>query len=174
MNVVANSGVLAFIALGSNMGEREKHLQSALQMLGEHPRIQVLRLSSIYETEPVGYLDQPAFLNAVAAVRTDMKAGELLGAMLDAELKLGRTRDIRFGPRTIDLDLLLFGSEVLTEPELIVPHPRMLERAFVLVPLLDVLEEAAVPGLEEPLSAYLDGLEGKEGVTRWNTGLTNN
>lgn len=177
MSIVAKSAVVAFIALGSNMGDREERLRSALRMLNEHPRIHVIRLSSIYETEPVGYLDQPAFLNAVAAVNTDLQAEELLRILLDTELALGRKREIRYGPRTIDLDLLLFGSEVIevtTEPELLIPHPRMLERAFVLVPLLDVCEGAVIPGLEEPLSVYLDRLEGKEGVTKWKTGLMNN
>ncbi|WP_409343918.1 2-amino-4-hydroxy-6-hydroxymethyldihydropteridine diphosphokinase [Paenibacillus sp. MBLB4367] len=167
MSVDGNSGVLAFIGLGSNLGDRERYLLDAVRMLDEHPHIRVVRQSFLYETDPVGYVDQPAFLNAVAAVQTELPAGELLGVMQNIERELGRTRDIRFGPRTVDLDLLLFGNETRTEPELILPHPRMLERAFVLVPLLDVLEGADVPGMEGPLSAYLNRLEGKEGVTRW-------
>ncbi|SFJ86713.1 2-amino-4-hydroxy-6-hydroxymethyldihydropteridinediphosphokinase [Paenibacillus sp. UNC496MF] len=130
----------AYIALGSNVGDRVRLLRDALNLLGGHPGIEVLRVSAVYETEPVGYTDQPAFLNMAAALGTTLGPHELLRAMLGMEKQLGRTRDIRWGPRTIDLDLLLYEETALDDEELTLPHPRMMERAFVLVPLADVLE----------------------------------
>lgn len=130
----------AFIALGSNLGDRAAALRGAIE--GLHARdIRVLRSSAVYETDPVGP-PQPAYLNAVIEVETDLDARALLERCLAVEADLGRERTERWGPRTIDIDLLTFGSQVVDEPGLVVPHPRMRERAFVLVPLGDLTGEA--------------------------------
>ncbi|MFS0836407.1 2-amino-4-hydroxy-6-hydroxymethyldihydropteridine diphosphokinase [Paenibacillus sp. 1P03SA] len=156
----------AYIALGSNIGDREWYLTEALKKLDEHPHIQVLACSAIYETDPVGYVDQDAFLNMAAAVHTSLSPEELLAAMQNIEQVLGRVRDIRFGPRTIDLDLLLYGEREIRTPDLIVPHPRMQERAFVLVPLADLFSH--IPNTSfASIEKQLAKLDGKEGVMLW-------
>ena len=133
----------AFVGLGANLGDREASIRHAASLLGAS------RLSSIRETEPWGYADQPKFLNAVAEVETDLTARELLDRLLEIERELGRTREgPRWGPRTIDLDLLLFGDEVIDEPGLTVPHPRLAEREFVLEPLLELDPGLSIPGLQ--------------------------
>jgi 2-amino-4-hydroxy-6-hydroxymethyldihydropteridine diphosphokinase len=131
----------AFVGLGSNLGDREDYLRRALDRLG------AARVSSIRETEPVGVTDQPNFLNAVAEVETDLTARELLQLLLEIERELGRdrSRGQRWGPRTIDLDLLLYGDDVIAEPGLTVPHPRLAERSFVLEPLHELDPELVLP-----------------------------
>ena len=142
-DIKAPAGRRAYIALGSNLGDREAQLAEALRRLHARDGITVDRVSAVYETDPVGYVDQPKFLNMAAALTTERQPLDLLREMLEVERELGRVRNIRFGPRTIDLDLLLMdGAELATE-ELTLPHPRMMERAFVLVPLLEVLDEHA-------------------------------
>jgi 2-amino-4-hydroxy-6-hydroxymethyldihydropteridine diphosphokinase len=138
--------VRAYLGLGSNLGDREQTLRQALTALAEVPGVEVVAVSRFRETDPVGYLDQPRFLNAAAAVETSLGPHELLAALLEVERSLGRTRDgERFGPRTIDLDLLVYGDRTVGEPGLQVPHPRLHERRFVLEPLAEV-----APGLEIP------------------------
>jgi 2-amino-4-hydroxy-6-hydroxymethyldihydropteridine diphosphokinase len=131
--------VRAYIGLGSNRGEREKALAAALERLDKGPLV-LLGASTVRETEPVGVTDQPRFLNAVAAIETELGARELLERLLGIERELGRDRrgDERWGPRVIDLDLLLYGEEVIDEPGLTVPHPRLAERQFVLEPLAEL------------------------------------
>jgi 2-amino-4-hydroxy-6-hydroxymethyldihydropteridine diphosphokinase len=132
----------AYIGLGANLGEREESIRSAAAMIGAG------RLSTIRETEPWGYADQPPFLNAVAELDTELGARELLEALLRVERELGRERGTgpRYGPRVIDLDLLLYGQEMIDEPGLTVPHPRLHERGFVLVPLNELDPGLVVPG----------------------------
>ena len=133
----------AFIGLGSNLGDREAALRGALELLGED----VVAVSSFRETEPVGYLDQPAFLNAAAALETGLEPRALLERLLGVERELGRTREgPRHGPRTIDLDLLVYDDRVIDEPGLVVPHPRLAERRFVLEPLAELDPGLVVPG----------------------------
>jgi 2-amino-4-hydroxy-6-hydroxymethyldihydropteridine diphosphokinase len=135
----------AYIGLGSNLGDREATLQRALRLLGE--RVEVVAVSSFRETEPWGYVDQPPFLNAAAAVETELSPRGLLDALLEVESALGRTRDgHRYGPRTIDLDLLLYEDDVVSEPGLTVPHPRLHERRFALEPLAELEPALSVPG----------------------------
>ncbi|QGQ93715.1 2-amino-4-hydroxy-6-hydroxymethyldihydropteridine diphosphokinase [Paenibacillus psychroresistens] len=160
----------AYIGLGSNIEDREFYLAEAIRLLQENPDIQISRCSSIYETDPVGYTDQAAFLNRVIKVETNLKPSELFKHMLSVEQLLGRVRDIRFGPRTIDLDLLLYGHHQLDQPELLVPHPRMAERAFVLIPLLEIADENSIPAMDI-LKHNVTELAGKEGVKLW---ITNN
>ncbi|WP_042171344.1 2-amino-4-hydroxy-6-hydroxymethyldihydropteridine diphosphokinase [Paenibacillus gorillae] len=166
----SNSGrSAAYIALGSNMGDREQLLQQAVICLSERPDIDVLRVSALYETDPVGYTDQPAFLNMVIAVQTTLKPLELLHVQQDVERLLGRVRDIRWGPRTIDLDLLLYEDVAMDDEELTLPHPRMMERAFVLVPLSDVIagENPLRNRVAAAAAAALQ--DGKEGIAQWKT-----
>lgn len=156
-----------YIALGSNIGDREAWLMRALEELGKKSGVRRIRRSSIYETEPVGYTEQPAFLNMAAAVEIEIPVRTLFEHMRDIELKLGRTREIHWGPRTIDLDLLIAErlDHRIAEPDLIVPHPRMTERAFVLVPLLDVLEPQHPD--RDRLAHILQSLPDQEGVKEW-------
>ena len=136
----------AYIGLGSNLGDRSSSLSRALELLDAEPRIRVLAASTFRETEPVGYLDQPRFLNAACAVETDLSPRELLERLLAIERRLGRERDgPRFGPRTIDLDLLLYGDETIDEPGLTVPHPRLHDRPFALEPLAELDPELTLP-----------------------------
>ncbi|QAY67413.1 2-amino-4-hydroxy-6-hydroxymethyldihydropteridine diphosphokinase [Paenibacillus protaetiae] len=159
----------AYVALGSNIGDRESLLRQAIDRLDGQDGVRVSRISSVYETEPVGYTDQPSFLNMVIAVQSELPPVELLKTLLHEEKELGRTRDIRWGPRTIDLDLLLYDSVEMETEELVLPHPRMMERAFVLVPLHDVLD-AGHPLSERVASLAAAALQdGKEGITLWNT-----
>jgi 2-amino-4-hydroxy-6-hydroxymethyldihydropteridine diphosphokinase len=137
----------AYVGLGSNLGDREGFLRRAVEALAAEPEIDVTGVSSVRETDPVGLVDQPRFLNAVARVETDLGARELLDRLLATERALGRRRDgPRFGPRTIDLDLLLYGDHEIDEPGLTVPHPRLAERRFVLEPLHELDATLAVPG----------------------------
>jgi 2-amino-4-hydroxy-6-hydroxymethyldihydropteridine diphosphokinase len=131
----------AYVGLGANLGDRKATIRRAAELIGAR------RLSTIRETEPWGFEDQPRFLNAVAEVESTLTARALLGRLLDVERSLGRTRDgPRWGPRTIDLDLLLYGSERHHEPGLTVPHPRLHERLFVLEPLAELDPALEVPG----------------------------
>jgi len=137
----------AYIGIGANLGDREATIARALELLAEQPGIGSLAVSRLRETEPWGYADQPQFLNGAAVVETSLAPAELLAALLAAERELGRSRTgPRYGPRTIDLDLLLYGQKVVEEPGLTVPHPRLHERAFALEPLLDLDPELTVPG----------------------------
>ena len=148
----------AFVGLGSNLGDREQTIARALALLGEHPDVEVLRVSRLRETAPWGYADQPAFLNGAALLETALPPRELLVTLLAVEQQLGRERDpaVRYGPRTIDLDLLLYEDAVLDEPGLTLPHPRLHEREFALEPLAELEPELVIPGhgsLAEVLSA---------------------
>src|ERR1700752_4483809 len=125
-----------YLALGSNIGDREKNLREAIRLLAESS-VQVSRLSSIYETEPVDYLDQAWFLNAVLSAQTDLSAAALLHALGDIESRMGSRKAFAKGPRLIDLDILLYDDATIDAPELQIPHPRMLQRNFVLVPLAE-------------------------------------
>ena len=138
--------IRAYVGFGSNMGDRERMLWSAVHMLAFNPEVEVVAVSSIRETDPVGFADQPRFLNAAVALDTELEPRALLELLMAVERELGRTRDgPRFGPRTIDLDLLLYGDEILAEPGLTVPHPRLHERRFVLEPLAELDDELTVP-----------------------------
>jgi 2-amino-4-hydroxy-6-hydroxymethyldihydropteridine diphosphokinase len=150
----------AFIGLGSNLGDPEAQIAAALELLGQEEGVEVLAVSTLRVTDPVGYLDQPRFLNGAAAVETSLGARELLERLLAIERGLGRERGSgeRFGPRTVDLDLLVFGTETIDEPGLQVPHPRLAERAFVLEPLAELEPALEVPGLGR-VQALLAGLQ---------------
>jgi 2-amino-4-hydroxy-6-hydroxymethyldihydropteridine diphosphokinase len=145
----------AYVGLGANLGDREATMRRAIDLLGE----EVVAVSTFRETDPVGYEDQPLFLNAAVALETPLTPRELLDRLLAVERELGRTRDgPRYGPRTIDLDLLLYGDQIVDEPGLRVPHPRLAERRFVLEPLFELEPALVIPGVG-PVSALLQGLE---------------
>jgi 2-amino-4-hydroxy-6-hydroxymethyldihydropteridine diphosphokinase len=151
---------LAYVGLGANLGDREATIREALAELSAAPALQVVAVSALRETDPVGYLDQPPFLNGAAALETALAPQELLTLLLDVERRLGRVRGDgpRFGPRTLDLDLLLYGAERLVEPDLVLPHPRLHERAFVLEPLAELDPSLEVPG-KGTVSALLARLQ---------------
>ncbi len=148
----------AYVGLGSNLGDRSAHLLLGLSALSRLPDTHLLRLSPVYETEPVGP-PQPPYLNLVAELETGLPPRALLGEMLAIEKALGRERRERWGPRTLDLDLLLYGDLVLKEEDLTVPHPRLHQRAFVLVPLLDLLPEGRHPLLDQSFRELLASLD---------------
>ena len=144
-----------YVGLGSNLGDREATMRRAIELLGD----EVVAVSSFRETDPVGYEDQPRFLNGAVALETELSPRELLDRLLAVERDLGRTRDgPRYGPRTIDLDLLLYGDVVVDERGLRVPHPRLAERRFALEPLAELDPSLTIPGAGT-VSALLAGLE---------------
>jgi len=136
----------AFIALGSNLAEPEAQIKQAFAALARLPQTRLLAQSSLYRSAPVGYAEQPDFINAVALLETGLAAHDLLQSLLEIERACGRVRDFRNAPRTLDLDLLLYGDLMLHEAGLTLPHPRMHERAFVLLPLLEIAPDCVIPG----------------------------
>ena len=149
----------AYVGLGANLGDREQMLGLALERLAAEPSIELVAASTLRETEPEDFLDQPCFLNGAAAVETDLSPRQLLARLQLIECELGRRRaGPRFGPRVIDLDLLLYGSETVNEPELEIPHPRLHLRRFALEPLVELDAELEVPG-KGPVSVLLAGLD---------------
>jgi 2-amino-4-hydroxy-6-hydroxymethyldihydropteridine diphosphokinase len=150
---------IVYIGLGANLGDREATIRTALALLAAEGDIEVEAVSSLRETDPVGYEDQPRFLNGAAALRTELAPRALLDRLQDVERRLGRDRSgPRFGPRTIDLDLLVYGSAEIDEPGLRIPHPRLHERRFVLEPLAELDDRLEVPG-RGSVRALLAGLE---------------
>jgi 2-amino-4-hydroxy-6-hydroxymethyldihydropteridine diphosphokinase len=138
---------VAYVGLGANLGSREETLRRAIAILGEADGVDVLAVSQLRETEPIGVVDQPRFLNGAVAVETTRTSRELLELLLGIERTLGRVREERWGPRTVDLDLLVYGDDVVDEPGLRVPHPHLHERRFVLEPLAELDPELDIPGL---------------------------
>lgn len=160
----ARAPVIAYIGIGSNMNDPLLQVARALREIEELPRTRLLRSSSFYETEPVGFAGQARFVNAVAAVDTTLEPRELLDGLLEIERRHGRVRTIKNGPRTLDLDILLYGQRVIDEDALTVPHPRLHERAFVLEPLLEIDAECDIPGLG-PAARFRDSVQ-DQGVRR--------
>jgi 2-amino-4-hydroxy-6-hydroxymethyldihydropteridine diphosphokinase len=155
-----------FVGLGSNLGERETMVRSALDELAKLPQTTLVRASSLYDTEPVGEVEQPNFLNAVAQLDTGLTARQLLWNLQLVEQRLGRARSQKWGPRTIDLDLLLYGNQIVDEPDLRVPHPEMAKRSFVLVPLIELDPLLVHPESGETLVALLARLDTRPPVKR--------
>ncbi|MEQ2129783.1 2-amino-4-hydroxy-6-hydroxymethyldihydropteridine diphosphokinase [Caldanaerobacter subterraneus] len=151
-----------YLSLGSNLGDREKYLKEAVKRLKSNKNIVLKKLSPIYETKPVGYLEQDNFLNAAILIETDLTPYELLDVTTSIEAELKRERTIKWGPRTIDIDILLYDGLILNDEKLTIPHPHMWERAFVLIPLRDINPSLSKNGLS--IDELIQGLIDKQGV----------
>lgn len=158
-----------YVALGTNIEPRNEFITDALKRIENHPSITITKQSSIYETAPVGYTDQADFFNMVIELNTELSSLELLDSFQDIENKLGRTREIRFGPRTIDLDILLYNQESSKMKRLIIPHPRMHERAFVLVPLHEIAPSLHIPQQNKSVKELIGVLPEADlqGIRKW-------
>ncbi|MDI3508134.1 MAG: 2-amino-4-hydroxy-6-hydroxymethyldihydropteridine diphosphokinase [Clostridiales bacterium] len=150
-----------YLALGSNIGDRDRYIREAIDMLNGHEAIKIVKVSSTYNTAPVGYTDQVDFLNAAVAIDTTLSPRELLAACLDIEQRLGRVRTIRWGPRTIDIDIIFYDDLIIDDGILTVPHPRMHERGFVLRPLYDIAPNAVHPIYKKTVEQMYDEWKAK-------------
>nr|WP_283163421.1 2-amino-4-hydroxy-6-hydroxymethyldihydropteridine diphosphokinase [Sporolactobacillus mangiferae] len=157
------------MGLGSNIGNRESYLERALEALQAEQKIRVVHCSSIYETEPYGPVRQPDFLNMVAQVETFFPPLPFLRKLQEIETALSRAREVHWGPRTIDLDLLVFGQKVTCSEALSLPHPEIARRAFVLKPLVEIAPHLVVPGLHRSVMDLWQNLNGGEDVQLWRT-----
>jgi 2-amino-4-hydroxy-6-hydroxymethyldihydropteridine diphosphokinase len=160
----------AYLGMGSNLGDRHTQIHKALDLLQRDGSVKILRSSSVYETEPVGVRDQPLFLNAVVKITTKRTPRDLLALLQTIERCLGRRRTTRWGPRWIDLDLLLYDDLLIQQPDLIVPHPELPNRAFVLVPLAEIAPDAVHPGSGKTIPELLARVHGTEGVRLYHSG----
>jgi 2-amino-4-hydroxy-6-hydroxymethyldihydropteridine diphosphokinase len=151
-------GIIAFIGIGSNLRDPAVQCRDAFRRIGAIPEIRLLRRSSLYRTEPVGFQDQAWFINAVAEIRTDLPPRKLFEALNEIERKMGRTEGPRWGPRVIDLDLLLYGQEVVAEEDLVIPHPELHRRRFVLEPLCELASYVIHPAFGVSVRGLLDRL----------------
>ena len=153
-----------FLGIGTNLGDRERNLEEARAVLSQ--KLEILKESSLYQTAPWGYLDQPSFLNQVIEAQTDLSSLNLLGFLKDTEKLLGRQANFRYGPRLIDLDILFFGNRIIQTPRLQVPHPRLTQRAFVLVPLAESAPELVHPQNKQTITQLLAALPDLGGVQK--------
>ncbi len=146
----------AYIALGANLGDRAANLREALKRLADHPAVEVMRVSSFHETAAVGGpAGSPAYLNAAAEIRTTLSPGNLLTFLLAIERDMGRVRMIRWEPRLIDLDILLYADQIIDAPDLVIPHPRLHERRFALAPLAEIAPQVIHPRLGKSVATLL-------------------
>ena len=166
---MAQPPVIAYLGLGGNVDDRLAALTGALALLDATPGMRMLSCSSVYETEPWGVTDQPAFLNLAAGFETTLSPADLLAAVKSVESQVGRVETYRWGPRVIDVDILLYGDEVVNsaEPDLQIPHARLAERAFALVPLAEIAPDATAPPEGGSIRRLLDAVDGRDGVLRW-------
>ena len=144
----------SFLSLGSNLGDRLDHLSKAVTTLAKQPKIKVLKVSSVYQTKPVGGPEQDDYLNAVVKIQTELSALELLGVTQSIENNEGRVREVRWGPRTLDIDVLTYDDLISADDKLTLPHPRISERAFVLVPFFEIDPQATISGLGKVADLY--------------------
>jgi len=158
--------VIVYLSLGGNMGNREANLTQAIEQI-EAGGVSITRLSSVYETEPVGLRDQPWFLNLVCEGETSLSPIDLLDMLQAIEREMGRVRTVRWGPRPIDVDILLYGDLILDSRRLTIPHRLMADRAFVLVPLVEIAPDAVHPGLKATARELLSRIEPASGVEYW-------
>lgn len=157
-----------FLGLGSNLGDRYDNLQQAIRLISSIPEINLVKSSSIYETKPFGYLEQPNFLNMVIEINTSLKADELLKTILNIEKDIGRIREKRWGPRIIDIDILLYGNDSIDSEDLKVPHPYICERLFVLIPLKEIYN-GRIPNSSQSIEKMINDLDNNKGedVVKW-------
>jgi len=160
-------GEQVYLSLGSNLGDREENLKKAIELLLH--RLRVGLVSSVYETEPVGNTEQPKFLNSACQVFTRLAAKDLLVLTKGFESMLGRARNTSNAPRPIDIDILLYGDQVIKTADLVIPHPRLAERAFVLVPLAEIAPDLVHPGNGKTVKELLESVAGKEDVVKWES-----
>jgi 2-amino-4-hydroxy-6-hydroxymethyldihydropteridine diphosphokinase len=158
-----------YLSLGTNIGDREHNLKRAVHMLLENENVKIQAVSSIYETAPVGYVEQASFLNIAVLLETSYSPFEMLELCQSVELNLGRVREFRWGPRIIDLDILLYNQDNIEAENLIVPHPRMFERAFVLVPLMEIANVPFTGFLQKAKSILSEMDIDQEGINKWKT-----
>lgn len=145
---------ISFLSLGSNLGDRLDHLSKAITALANQPKIKVLKVSSVYQTKPVGGPEQDDYLNAVVKIQTELSALELLDVTQSIENNEGRIREVRWGPRTLDIDVLTYDDLISADEKLTLPHPRISERAFVLVPFFEIDPQATISGLGKVADLY--------------------
>jgi 2-amino-4-hydroxy-6-hydroxymethyldihydropteridine diphosphokinase len=160
--ITAIKPVIAYIGLGANLGDPQRQVQEAIRRLREAEEVEVMRVSTLYLTPPLGPPGQPWYVNAVAQVKTRLTPEELMRMLIGIERDMGRERGERWGPRLIDLDLLLYNGEIITGPDLVVPHPEMHRRAFVLAPLAEIAPEAWHPVLHKTVRELLAELDASE------------
>ncbi|MFJ7922465.1 2-amino-4-hydroxy-6-hydroxymethyldihydropteridine diphosphokinase [Lysinibacillus fusiformis] len=156
-----------YLSIGTNIGERYENLQQAVALLRERESIEVVRVSSVYETAAVGYTEQADFLNIAVHLKTDVSSTEMLKICQSIEQELGRVREFRWGPRIIDLDILLYNQENIETENLLVPHPRMYERAFVLVPLVEITPAPFGNQLQQAHRSLQQMDCEREGISLW-------
>ena len=156
--------VTLYLGLGSNLGDRKANLEKAVQLLGQ--ALSLEQISSVYETQPVGYEEQPLFLNAVCRATTDIGPFQLLSLIKGIEVALDRVPSFPNAPRPIDIDILLYGNLVIEAPQLVIPHPRLAERAFVLIPLAEIAPDLTHPASGRSIQVLASGAQGREGVKR--------
>ena len=161
-----NESVVVYLGLGSNMGNRQDNLDEAFDFLSQ--RLRVKKVSSVYDTEPVGNIEQPRFLNLVCQVYTRLAPTELLTLAKGIEDKLGRALSKSNAPRPIDIDILFYGDQVIETPELVIPHPRLAERAFVLIPLAEIAPDLRHPVSGKTIKELLRGVTERQGVFKFN------
>ncbi len=162
-----DESVTVYLSLGSNIGERQENLDKAVDFLSQ--KLQVAKVSSVYDTAPVGDIEQPRFLNLVCQAYTRLAPKELLAVAKGIESKLGRKPGKPDAPRPMDIDILFYGDKVIKTPELIIPHPRLVERAFVLIPLNEIAPDLVHPVSGKTIKELLKGISGKQGVFKWES-----
>jgi 2-amino-4-hydroxy-6-hydroxymethyldihydropteridine pyrophosphokinase len=161
-----NELAIVYLCLGSNLGQREKNLSQALMLLS--PKVNLEKISSIYETEPIGYKEQPFFLNMICRIATDLSAEELLHLVKAIENKMGRVPTFLNSPRPIDIDILFYDDHIIKTQNLTIPHPRLTDRAFVIIPLAEIAPELVHPELGKSIAELARNMKDQGGVRKWS------